>query len=167
MSNLGGGRTISFQAWLEKQMLHGKTSRLRTQFVRFLKPYMVTLEENRMQLVEENSEKKEIIDKKTKEKKMVPVLYEKDGKETTDLTSGKNFKIKDQIKFNIEFDKFMKEEIIIDVLPSIEKAVYAVKDIVLNSEETFSDAMGEWYEDVCLGFEGIAEAEPKQEEAKK
>ena len=167
MGNFNNSNIIPFQVWLAKQKLHGKTSRLRTQFIRFLKSYLVTMEENRMQLIEEHSEKREIIDEKTKEKKTVPVLFDKDGKETTDPAVGKNYKIKDYAEFNKEFDKFAKEEIVIDILPSIEKAVYAVKDIVLNSEEEFSGAMGEWYEDLCCGFEGITEAESKTEEIKK
>lgn len=148
---------ISFHSWLRKQKLQGEESRSRTKFIRFLDNYVTSFEEERKQLIEEYTEKKEIINPKTKQKEFVPILLTPDNKETTEMGINTRYKIKDMAKLSLEINKFMQDLMVIDVLPSIEKTVYAVKNIVLNSKEVFSDSMSDWYEDLCNGFENISE----------
>ncbi|MFA5158735.1 MAG: hypothetical protein WC451_06155 [Patescibacteria group bacterium] len=160
--------TPSIQTWLENQKLHGKISRNRTRFVRLLIDRIKEINQTKQDLLAKYSEK-------NKEGKTVYVVGEqvetvdKNGvksvefkeTETTDSTPSPNkrYKIVDSNGFNKEWAEYIEEEMIIDVTPANAESVYAIRDLLLKSDDDFSGRGAVLYDDWCNAFEEVKDSE--------
>ena len=136
---------LALSTWLGGKFLHGAKSRYRTRFLKLLAPRLDEMEKTRIEMLEEIAEK----DDKGK-----PIVI--DGRYK--MSEAKNK------KFSEEWLKYAKEEFVIDRLPSNNKEINAIKDILLNTDDEFSDALDQrggfknglsatMYDNLCIAFE--------------
>ena len=130
--------------FLTRQQLHGSESRNRTRFSRIIGERATEIEEERKKMLTDHCEK----DKEGK-----TIFLDKDGKDTVDESKSTTYKIKDLATFNKEWADYLNEDYIIDITAANEDIIRSVKDIVLNSSESFSQIMAVMYEDWCTCFE--------------
>lgn len=159
---------VSFQQWLSSQMLHGAASRMRTRFLQGMAPRVKESDEVRLDLLKKYATKKKSETKDENGKKStvdLPVMLDKEGKETTDPNVGKRYKIDPEKteEFNKEYQAYLDENYVIDVTPANREAVYGVRDILLKSEEEFGGRMALLYDEWCKAFEDISESDDKKE----
>jgi len=171
---------ITLQAWLGMQMLHGPISRSRTRFLKLIDGRIEEIEQTRVDLLKKYAAKQKVkedgkdVEKevmlyeekvKSEEKDAPPML---ETKETTDPRIGKRYKLADEKGFSEEFQKYLEEELIIDILPSNSEVIYQVKDMILNTKEEFQNQMAYRYDEWCEAFENISEeGEGKKEKKSK
>lgn len=148
--------------FLDGLLLHGKESRARSRFLKLLIDKTVEID---------NERKNMILEVCKKNSKGEPVFIcdeteEKDGKsittekETTDETKAKKYAFanpKDEDDFNKEWQEFLNEYFIIDVLPSNSEVIYIVKDLILNVKQEFMGEEADQYNEWCDAFESISE----------
>ena len=146
-SDFGMERVPSFQEWLISQKLHGKESRSRTRFLKLLNPRIDEIEKERQELLATYVKKDADGNR---------VYLDKDNKETKEDTGRVVFT--DEDKMNNEYRAYMSEDFIIDVTPSNSEFIYAVRDILLNSNEEFSGVASARYDELATAFEKIGEA---------
>jgi hypothetical protein len=138
----------SLVLWLSEQMLHGRESRNRTRFIKLIS--------DRYQEV--NTEKKRLLELYCdKNKKKENIYLDKEGKDTTDKEKSVMYKIsKDNIvKFNKEYQDFLKEEYKIDITPANSEIINDVKNTILNTSASFSNEEAELYNEWCEIFEEV------------
>jgi len=153
----------SLALWLSEQLLHGKESRARTRFLKLLQPRLVNLDEERKKMSEEHAEKKKVKEG-DKEVEKIVFLDEK-GKDTTDESKGKTYKIKDIDLFQKDYNEYINEDFIIDVTPSNKDTIYTVRDILLNTVQEFKGGMADLYDNWCESFETITEEKKEEKKA--
>ena len=134
----------SLSSFLIRQQLHGTESRNRTRFIRIIGERSKEIEDERKKMLEEQCEK-------NKEGKMIYLT--KEGKETLESAESVTYKIKDIKSFNKEWSDYLNEDYIIDITAANEEIIRSVKNIVLNTSESFSQVMAIMYEDWCTCFE--------------
>ena len=150
INNANQGIT-SIQDWLMKQMLHGAESRNRTRFIKLLSERMAEIDKTIEDL------KNKYIVKNDKGE----ILYEKDGKETTD-PNGATMKFgspEDMLTLNKDIGDYLNEDLIIDITPSVNEIVYGTRDLILKTNQEFSGIMATRYDEWCEAFENIKEEE--------
>ncbi|MCK9578710.1 hypothetical protein M0R01_04470 [bacterium] len=171
-------KSVGLAEWLGNQMLHGQASRSRTRFLQLIAPILQELDKTRIELLKKYAEKKKVKQGKEGEEKEVelPVMFypevkvSENGeeiievKETTDEHKGKKYKIKDVDGFNKEYQDYLNEDYIVDVLPSNKNMIEGVKDILLKSHEEFGGRQALLYDEWCNAFENLTEV--KEEEVK-
>lgn len=142
----------SLQSWLMNLMLHGSDSRCRTRFIKFLSDRMneidKELEKMRNEYAEKNAEGK--------------IIYiDLENKEYDEPAPGRiiKFSKENQEKLEAEFQKYINEELVIDISPSNSETVYAVRNLVLNTQSEFSGLMATRYDEWCQAFEDIKKEE--------
>lgn len=143
-------QALGFIDWIAGQKLHGKDSRVRTKLLKIFIEKAEEIEADRKKLVEEFAEK----DKEGK------ILYiGKDGKDTTEFSGNVNYKLSEdsQAKFNKEYEEMMKEDCIVDIVPSNKELVWRTRDILLKTEETFVGKEAAFYDEWCDAFENPIE----------
>lgn len=149
---------VSLGTWLANQLLHGKASRARTRFLKIINERSEEIAQERIKILEENSEKRIVKekDKDGEEKEVEKVVYlDKDGKETISKVDGVSFKIKDLEKAGKELNDYLNEDYIIDVTPANKDTIYGVKEILLNTNEEFVGPQATIYDEICQAFESI------------
>lgn len=111
--------------------------RIRNRFLKMLEPKMTAFEKNRLELVHEFA----VIDKKTK----------------NPLVENGNYKIEDSKmeKFNKEFRSLVSEDCIIDILPSTEKEIGDIKQIINETPLELGNADIEMLEEILTAFNNI------------
>jgi len=179
---------ISIQDWLSRLMLHGPASRFRTRFVKMLVDRATEIDKERVKMLNEVAEKKEVEEevdgKKVKVEKTIFLIHEKDengrfifdpktGKpkvksETLEEKEGDTYKISDENnkKFEVEWKKYLEEMFIIDVTPATADTIYGVRDILTKTQEEFTGRMAVLYDEWCEAFETINESK-KQDKVQK
>lgn len=121
--------------FLLEMELKGKSSRLRTRFMRPLDMQLKAMEEEQMVLVKEHSN----LDKEGN-----PVVLEKDGKSYWD--------IKDVLAYQRDFNELLNEEFVLDM--SEQKELFEViKELVLECDFAFSGQKAIQYDAWCEAFE--------------
>lgn len=154
-------RISSLQDWLAIQTLHGKESRSRTRFLKLIGDRVVEVEKERGRMLEEHAEKRKVNEetdeggKKVKKEVEKIVFFDEEGKETIDPQEGKSYKLKDTEKFSKELESYLIEDCVIDITPATSEIVYMVRDIVLNTQEEFSNWMASRYDEWATAFESI------------
>ena len=123
--------------WLNTLSLIGRDSRSRTQFVKMLVPVSETIEAARLSILEKYAEKDE-----AGEMKKIPVLNDDgtpkiglDGKpaEKFDMSPDK------EVSFKKDWADYLAEDCVIDILPSNEKVILNIHNIVLNTDQVIKD----------------------------
>jgi len=164
-------QSISLQEWIAKQMLHGQESRARTRFLQSIAPRVKEVDDVRLELLKKHAEKQKVKqgDKEVEMPVMTYVEIEEvkgengemvkmpKEKETTDASKGKRFKVTDADAFNADYQEYLNEDYIVDVIPSNRDIVYRIKDILTNTNETFAGRMALLYDEWCNAFEDIKE----------
>ncbi len=88
--------------------------------------------------------------------------------ETTDQNIGKRYKVTEKAKeFDKDYQQFLNEEMVVDVIPSNREDIYLVRDLVLGTKEEFSGRQGILYNEWCEALENIAEDKEEKTETKK
>lgn len=141
---------VPLTQWLAQQMLHGKESRNRTRFLKLVDERVNEIDAERLRLAEEYAEKK-----KDKDGKEQVVYLDKDGKDTLDKTLGVSFKVKDMDKFNKDYEEYIGETFVVDVTPANQETIYGVRDIIMDTKESFAGPMATMYDEWCDAFENI------------
>ncbi len=162
-------QSVGLHEWIAKQMLHGQESRARTRFLQSIAPRVQEVDNVRIELLKKHAEK-QTVKQGDKEVELPVMTYievaeekDPDGKtvripkevETTDANKGKRFKIEDAEAFNKEYQEYLNEDCIIDVTPANREIVNRIKDILVNSHETFAGRMALLYDEWCSAFENI------------
>lgn len=146
--NIGKGQEsyLGLIDWVDAQNLHGKESRVRTKLLKQLLEKGSEIETVRMELLAECSEKNE---------KGETLYIGNDGKDTTNQKESKNFKLSKEgmDKFNEKFNEFLQEDYIIDILPSTSEMITVIKDLLLNTKDSFSGKGAYFYDEWCRAFE--------------
>jgi len=148
----------SLQAWLAKQMLHGKASRARTRFLRIIAERAEELDKERLRLLDEYAVKKKVKEKGKdgKEKEVEKIVFlDKDNKETTNKQEAKEYKMRDQEAYQKEYLAYLGEDYVIDVTPATKDAIYGVRDMLINTEQEFSGVMAARYDEWVTAMEVI------------
>lgn len=128
----------SFVLWLSKLPLGGKESRERTRFLRLTSPFIQDFEKSRVELAQKYARKDESGN---------PVKVRDEKGERYD------FDPMGIVTFTQELAELLKEEIVIDILPSNRQTLVFIKTITLNTDFQFSGDDAEWYDSVCGIFE--------------
>jgi len=146
----------SLQDWLFVMNLGGRQSRLRNRFLLLLMPRIKELDDERMKLAEQFSEKdkegKVIYLQNLPNKKGAPTAKQI---ETTDKSKANAFKIKNFDGYNKAYINYLNEDLILDVSPETEETINGVKDIILTTDEKFFGVKAKRYDEICESFEGI------------
>lgn len=140
---------ISIQSYLSDLMLHGQLSRSRTRFLRALAPRIEEIDKTRMEIMK----RYHVLDDATQ----LPILFDRDGKETTDLDVGVRYKLTDKDKYDEELDVYMREDYIIDVTPANREDVYNVRKLLLESKDLFGGRNAVMFDEWCVAFENITD----------
>lgn len=162
-------QVLPLAEWLNKLILIGKESRFRTRFVKTLTDRLEEVEKTRTELCEKYSavdaEGKRVYFKKPVEGvKTSPdgteVKFELPPEETTDESEKSAYKIaEDKVDdFNKEYNDYMGESFVLDVLASNSDTVHGVKKLLLETTDTFvggGDAV--LYDELCTAFEALPE----------
>lgn len=144
--------------WLDSIPLIGKESRERSKFNKILLERMQEIGEIKQDMVKPHCK----IDDKGKLKTKKETVKDNQGKDfEREVFVFKNKKARET--YNKEWEEYMEEELIIDVLEGNKSKIYTVKDIILNTEQKFSGAIAELYNLWCEAFEEL----PPRPEAKK
>ncbi len=114
--------------------LHGQESRSRAKFLRLIESHIKNTDEGQQEIVARHA-------KKDKDKK--PIKTET------------GFSINNMDKFNKEYEVFMNEKAVIDVLPSNKEILRTIKEMFLNLKREFSVDEGKIYDEVCEIFEQL------------
>lgn len=138
--------TLSLAEWLVKQMLHGKESRCRTRFIRLTSDKINEVQDERLKLVEAHSKR----DADGKQ-----LFRDKDGNEIVDKDKATSFVLSDEDAFNKEYADYLNEDYVIDILPAQSEIINVVRDILLNTQESFTGRQATLYEEWCESFEKI------------
>ena len=149
-------RDLSLQSYLEGIMLHGQQSRSRTRFIRIILPRIKEIDEERMKIMG----KYQIKDKKTK----LPLLITRNNEETTDLAQGIRYKLTDKLKFDKELEDYLDEAYVVDVVPSNREDIYAVRDMLFQSNDVFNGRNAFMFDEWCKAFENISEDNEEKNE---
>ena len=167
-------KVASLSVFLSELMLHGKESRARTKFLKLIVDQNTYINEEKTKMLEgfcKKNDKGEMVyitmEPVKEEGKDTAKVVEK---ETTDRKMAMKYAFKtpeDEEKFEKEWQEFMAEEFVIDILPSNNEMVYTVRDLVLNTNQEFSDNNAILYSEWCDSFEGIGETEEKKEKVEK
>ena len=97
VNNPQGGKVESFYEWLIKLKLHGKQSRARSRFVKMITERTREIDEERIKLAEQYSEK-------NKEGKVIYLTAKKD-KDGKEVVKNNAYVLEDENKFEKEFTK--------------------------------------------------------------
>ncbi len=141
-------RELSLQSYLGDMMLHGPLSRNRTRFIKLIMPRIKEIDEERMKIMD----KYQVKDEKTK----LPLLITQEGEETTDLSKGIRYKLTDKEKFDKELKDYLDEDFVIDVTPANCDDVYAIRDMLLKSNDIFGGRNALMFDTWCEAFENIS-----------
>lgn len=141
-------RDLSLQAYLGDMMLHGPLSRSRTRFINLLLPRIKEIDAERMKIMD----KYQVKDPKTKQ----PLLITREGGETTELSKGIRYKLIDKEKFDKELKDYLNETYVIDVTPANREDVYAIRDMILKSNDIFGGRNAMMFDEWCQAFENIS-----------
>lgn len=118
--------------------LHGVEARVRNRFITILGKKLIVLNQEKQKILGEHSEKDE--NGKTK--------FLEEGKKY-DITP-ENLKIATK-----EIDSLYAEDCIIDILPSNEKEIAIVRNLLFDTKQEFSIVDGSAYDEICKAFESI------------
>ena len=110
-------------------------SRSRNKFLKLLQPFLEDREKSRLEILKKLCNKDE---------KGEPVM----------VSNGFDIKGKEK-EWGEEYIKLMDEEIIIDVLPSNEKEIQAVRDVIINNSQPITVAESMELEKVVEAIENI------------
>lgn len=117
---------------------HGANARAKSRFIKnILAPKIEEIEKTRLELAEKYAEKKN----------GKPVLAE-DGSNYE--TSNENF-----TKLQEEHGEYLKEDFVIDFLPSTKNDILAVKDMIINCSTPWGMQEGMSYNELCEAFEDV------------
>lgn len=118
--------------------LSGKQSRMRTRFCKLIGERLKEIEEERFKLIDKYVKKDEEGNFLTKEKNGIQI-----------------YDIENIESFNKEYEELMREELVIDETNERKEMLLTVRDILLNTEQTFKgqDAMN--YDRYCEIFENL------------
>jgi hypothetical protein len=129
----------SFVGFLMEQELSAQKSRARTKFVKLTVKHLEEVEEGRMQLIKQYSN----LDENGEPK----LITSEDGKNQV-------FDIKDLNAYAREYDVLMNENFIIEETESNKNMLDAVKEAVLETDQTFKGDQAIVYERYCEIVEG-------------
>ena len=134
--------------WLSKQGLAGNDSRQRYRFIDLLRDRIKEIENERVKIVEKYATK-------DKDKKPVReiVIAERDGKPVQ--IEQYKFDRDNKKKFEEEFDGYLEEEFIVDILEGNKEKVKRVREIVLNTDYVFKGEEGEQHNKWCEALEQV------------
>lgn len=139
---------ITIQSYFNDMMLHGQLSRSRSRFLELLRPRIIEIDDERLKLME----KYQVKDEKTG----LPILFTVEGVETTDVKEGVKYKLLDKESFEKELSEYLEEAFVIDVTPSSRDTIYAVRDIILKSNDIFGGRNAMVFDEWCRAFENIS-----------
>lgn len=131
--------TLSLLYTLLNVPLHGPQLRARNHFAKTVRSQLEVMEEDRIKMLENYADK----DKRTKEP------LKKEGDQEYQI-SAENLS-----KYQKEFDKYMKEKWIIDLLPSVKPDVVLIRPLILETRQALGTVDGYAYEDIATAFEAM------------
>ncbi len=148
-------RHLEFLAiYLNKFAIAGNESRQRSRFIEIMKERLEEIDKERIQMAEKNS-------KKDKDGK--PIKIESEKGSSYDLS-------KEGLKlFQEEYNTYLNEEYIIDILEGNKEKVRKVKELLLNSTIPVIETDAILYNEICKVFEEVDFnnlKEPEKEEEK-
>lgn len=120
--------------FLTQERLNGKTSRMRTRFIKLLSERHQEIEEFRIELLQKHSEKDEKGD---------PLVNEG------------SYQLKDREAFNQEYIELMRESFIIDETASKRDMLLTIRRILEETPQEFSGADAFAYDRWCEAFENL------------
>jgi hypothetical protein len=138
------GQGLTFQSFLTDLMLHGNESRQRTKFLKMISDKTIEVEQKRIEFGQTHCKK---------DKNGAFVFIDKDGKETTDKTLGKQFIIENQEGFNKELGDYLAQDYVIDITPANKETIRVVREIILKTSKEFSGQEAVQYNEWCEAFE--------------
>ncbi|WP_078428757.1 DUF1617 family protein [Alkalihalobacterium alkalinitrilicum] len=124
----------SLANFLAEEKLAGKTSRMRTRFIKILEDRLKEVEEFRIELLEK---------------------YAKKDDKGKAVLNGNQYEIEDREIFSYEYNELMEEEFIIDETESKREMITHVKRILENTEKVFSGMEAFDYDRWCEAFENL------------
>ncbi len=149
----------SLYEWLNGIFLVGKESRERIKFNKILIDRINEMGEIKQDMVKPHCK---IDDKGKLRTKKESIGKDEKGKEIIrDVFDFKNKKAKEA--YNKEWDEYIEEELIIDVLEGNKSKIYTIRDILLNTDQKFRGELAELHNLWCDAFEEL----PPRPEAKK
>ncbi len=110
---------------------------------RFLKSVYNRLEEIEIE------RKKILLSLAKKDDKGMPLIIERDGEKIYDLSP------ENLMEFQKQYMELLKEDFIVDILPSNQQDVATAKELVFNIERSFNIQEGKLYSEICESFEAI------------
>lgn len=139
--------------WLSALQLESKESRERTRFLDILEPRIAELDKVRQEILKGLAKK----DKKGEPLKRMDEVRKSDGTfeevEVWDLVP------KALETFTKEYDEYLEEEFVVDILEGNKAKVNTVKNLILTSNQKFSGEMAKLYDEWCSCFEALDEKE--------
>lgn len=123
---------VYLNRWLDTP-LHGKQSRARNRIYRIVKAIAEEVEEERQKLIEKHAKKE-------------------NGKR---VMEGNKFVMKNQEKFQKEWDALLAEERVLDILPSNENDWKVVREIMDEHPAAFGAEEGMYYDEIMNELEKI------------
>lgn len=133
---------LQFLSKILDKPCHGKEARAKNRFLKLIVPRLQEIEKERLELVRQYAEK----DKKGE---AVVEEYEEEGKQE------KRFKILqgNLLKFQNEYNEYLFEDFVIDVLPSNKVDIGIVKEMLDADTTEWNTLEGAIYDTICVAFE--------------
>lgn len=139
---------LSLPDWLDKLLLHGKESRMRTRFIKTILPRIKEIHEEKKKLLEAHAEKNG----------EGQVLYlDSEGKEVLEMPKQGKYKMtpEEENAFGKEFSEYLQEDFIIDVTEANREEISTIGSILSGTEYQFSGRMSDFYDEWCTAFENV------------
>ncbi len=118
--------------------LTGSKARSRNRFIRLIAPMAQEVENERVKMLKDLSEKDEKGEPKV---------------EKNQITGAEHYIVSTENRKKV--DEYLDEDYVLDILPSNEKDVKVAKDLLLNSEMKLNIELGDIYDKLCTAFEEI------------
>ncbi len=135
---------VSLNSLLRGVKLKGKDARVRNRFFKIITPRLQEVEEERKKIGVEHS-------KKDKDGNVKTLDVEVEGKKQ----EGFDFKKGEFKKFKKEYNEVLKEDFIVDILPSNKDDLIAMGVILENLDVEFTVETGAVYDAICEIFDTL------------
>lgn len=146
---------LSLPDWLDKLLLHGKDSRLRSRFIRTILPRIKEIYEEKKKMLESFAEKN--AEGKT-------LFLNDKGEEVVVMPTNGKYKMtpENEDKFGKEFEAYLKEDYVIDVTEANRDEISTIGKLLTETEMKFSGKMSEYYDEWCTAFEAVFSKAPSE-----
>jgi len=141
---------VALDNWLARLQLGGRESRERSRFRALLRERIEEIGKVRKEIMTKYAKKNKDGSLKTKKEKIILPNGSTTEREVVDFGNEKN-----QEKAMKEYEEYLEEELVIDILEGNKSKIYTVRDLVLNTDEKFSGIMADMYDLWCTAFEQL------------